>query len=85
MTSFAEVKAKDLAAYRAFFSNSQEVESNVREESRFNGKQAQWLRFAGKQPEVKRADTSAVAQIVRRATVIGSAEAIEDLQTALLY
>jgi hypothetical protein len=77
-------QAKDLAAYRAFFSNSQEVESDVREESKFNRERANWLRFAGKQPEAKRAGTSAVAELVRRASVVGNAEAIEDFQMTLL-
>lgn len=69
--------------YRDFWHNSQEAQRNAREEDLFNNERAQWLRFAGAQPEGKGVGSAVMAEVVRRATTVGNSDALRELQLSL--
>lgn len=73
------------AFYRSIWHNSQEAEHDVRREDAFTRARASWLAFAGKQPEAQTAGTASVSEAIRRATAVGNAEAMRDLQLLLRH
>src|SRR4051812_44775676 len=86
-TKRTNAKAVDDAKefFRSIWHNSQEAVADARKEDAFTRERAQWLQYAGKQPEAKGAGTSTVGEAIRRATAVGNAEAIRDFQLSLRH
>lgn len=81
----AKVEQELKAFYRNLWHNSQEAEQDAHKADAFTRERASWLSFAGKQPEAEGAGVGHVSEAIRRATTVGNAEAIRDLQLMLRY